>query len=183
MKTLTKIWDELPMKSDKGTIHSYLPLYEQVLEPYRNATNVLEIGLFNGASLLMWEQYFTGRVWGIDCSETPHDGLADLRPLLKDHNILIMDAENQSEVEKVFMGVKFDVIIEDAGHHLSQQLNLYNIFKPYLSENSIYIIEDCQNLDADRNTYQNIDESKKVSILDRRRINGRYDDVVVLIQN
>lgn len=184
MKTLQEIWDSMPLKSDKGSIHSYLPVYEEILAPYRETANhVLEIGLFNGASLLMWEKYFEGNVYGIDCSEQPHGGMADLTWLIEDgsHNIFILDAENPYEVKNRFDGIKFDVIIEDAGHHVWQQLRLYETFKPYMNEKSIYIIEDIQDLDSTRFLFENIDSEKQVTILDRRNIKGRYDDVLVII--
>ena len=185
MKQLQEIWGDLPLKSDKGDVHSYLPVYEEILAPYREkAKNILEIGLFNGASLLMWEQYFAGKVHGIDCSDTPHDSLADLRPLLDGtHNIHIMDAEDPEAIKKAFGCIKFDVVIEDAGHHVEQQLKLYDLFKPYLKTSSIYIIEDIQNIDADKRLFESIDPEKKVTILDRRAINNRYDDVLVIISN
>lgn len=185
MKQLQQIWDELPLKSDKGTVHSYLPVYELLFSFKRNtAKNILEIGLFNGASLLMWEQYFSGEVYGIDCSETPLDGMADLRPLLEEgtHNIFILDAENQKDIKRAFKGKKFDVIIEDAGHHVEQQLKLYEVFKPYLSKDAIYIIEDIQDIDNTRSLFEYIDPAKTVTIIDRRVIKNRYDDVLCIIK-
>lgn len=184
MKTLSEIWNELPSKSDKGDVHSYLPVYEEILAPYRTkAKNILEIGLFNGASLLMWEEYFSGKVYGIDCSETPHDGMADLRPLIAEgtHNILILDAEDPAAIKKAFKGVKFDVVIEDAGHHIEQQLKLYEVLKPYLSEAAIYVIEDIQNIDETSELFEKIDSGKVVTILDRRWRKDRYDDCLVII--
>lgn len=185
-QSLQQIWDESPLKSDKGDLHSYLSVYEEILEPYREtAKNVLEIGLFNGYSLLMWEKYFSGTVYGIDCSDQPHDGLADLRPLIQKgtHNIFIMDAENAYYINMLFGNSKLDVIIEDAGHEINQQLNLYNVWKPYLSENSIYVIEDIQDIDATRHLFENIDSEKKVTIVDNRHLNSRYDDVLIIITN
>lgn len=184
--TLQQIWDSQPVKSDKGNIHSYLPVYEEILAPYRTkAKNILEIGLFNGASLLMWEQYYSGKVHGIDCNETPHDGMADLRPLIAEgtHSIHILNAEDPAAIKKAFKGIKFDVIIEDAGHHVEQQLKLYEVFKPYMKKKSLYVIEDIQDIDGTRSLFENIDPSKKVTILDRREIKSRYDDVIVLIQD
>lgn len=185
MKTLQQIWDELPLKTDKGDIHSYLSVYEEILAPYRAAGgSVLEIGIFNGASLLLWEKYFSGQVYGIDCSDQPHGGLADLRPLINEdgHNIIIMDAENPADVENMVTG-KFSIIIEDAGHHLSQQLKMYDVWKHYLEENSLYIIEDIQDVDGTREIFEKIDPEKQVTIIDRRHINGRYDDCLVVISN
>lgn len=188
MDTLQAIWNKLTLEgfsSDKGNIHSYLPVYEEILSPYREkASNILEIGLFQGHSLRMWKQYFKGKVYGIDCSETPHDGMADLRPIISEgtHNIYIMDACNEVEVAKAFKGAMFDVIIEDAGHEVNQQLGLYSIWKKYLTPNGIYIIEDIQDIDETSPLFENIDPEKTVTILDRRVVKNRYDDVIILIQ-
>jgi predicted O-methyltransferase YrrM len=174
MKTLQNIWDELPMKSDKGNVHSYLPVYEEILAPYREtAKNILEIGLFNGASLLMWEQYFTGKVYGVDCDVKPHGGMADLTGLIDKHNILIFNAEDPAEVEKHFKGIKFDVIIEDAGHHVEQQMNLFNILKDYLADGGLYIIEDLQDV-RDKDYFPSFE------LIDRRYIKHRYDDMILI---
>jgi spermidine synthase len=186
--TLQEIWNELSAKgykSDKGDVHSYLPIYEEILSPYRTAAkNILEIGLFNGDSLRMFEQYFSGKVYGIDCDEQPHAGLADLRPIISEgkYNIFIMDATNSYHASQHFSNIKFDVIIEDAGHDINQQLLLYATWKPYLSEGAIYIIEDVQDIDRDINRLKMIDPQKRVEILDGRYIKGRYDDVLVVIK-
>ena len=183
-KTLLQIWEDMPAKTDKGDLHSYLPVYEEILAPYRyTAKNILEIGIFGGASLLLWEEYFSGKVHGIDCSETPHDGLADLRPLIKsgDHNIYIGDAESEDFIKKHFKGMKFEVVVEDAGHNIYQQISIYYTLKPYLSKGSIYIIEDVQDIDGTRDMLQNIDPDKSVMVWDRRNAKQRYDDVLVII--
>lgn len=186
--TLKQIYKELcrlGYESDKGTVHSYIDIYANLLEPYkRNSTNILEIGLFNGHSLRMWNWYFAGAtVYGIDCDIKPHGGMADLTQMLNDFNITIMDAENADEVDFQFYGVKFDVIIEDAGHHIEQQVKLYNIWKNYLNKGGIYIIEDVQDIDATKNIFENLDNSKEIRILDLRNIKGRYDDVLVIIKD
>ena len=178
MKTLSDIWFELPMKSDKGNVHSYLPVYEEILAPYRfKAKNILEIGLFNGASLLMWEQYFARKVFGIDCNVKPHGGMADLTPLIESgkHNIWIMDAEDPAQLEKWFRGIKFDVVIEDAAHHVEQQMKIRHNMKPYLSEGSIYIMEDVQSIDTTKYLFWPEGE-----VIDRRKVKGRYDDILVI---
>lgn len=188
MKTLLAIWDEMKAngcESDKGSVHSYIHVYEKLLAPYREtALNVLEIGLFKGYSLIMWKSYFgiNTKVYGIDCSETPHDGMADLRPMIKaGWPIHIFDAENEDEVAKRFSGVKFDVIIEDAGHEINQQLNLYSIWKEYLSNDGVYIIEDIQDIKTNRDRFY--EEIGYVDIHDLRYVKGRYDDVMISIKN
>lgn len=187
MNTLQNIYFTLCKQgycSDKGNLHSYIDVYAELLDPYRHG-NCLEIGLLAGHSLRMWEKYFEGYVWGIDCSDQPIGGMADLRPMIQsgEHNIVIMNAEDINDVTTNFSGLSFDIIIEDAGHHIDQQLNLYNIWKDYLNPGGIYIIEDIQNLDADRASFENIDPSKKVEIKDRRGQKGRYDDILVVIRD
>jgi predicted O-methyltransferase YrrM len=186
--TLQEIYEDLKAKgfeTDKGSIHSYLPVYEEILAPYREtAKNILEIGVFQGNSLRMWQHSFKGTVYGVDCDVKPHGGLADLTDMIETgfYNIEIFDATNPELVKQHFGKIKFDVIIEDAGHHIEQQIELYNIYKDYLTEDGIYIIEDIQDLDKDRELFENLDNSKEISILDRRNIKNRYDDVLVIIK-
>jgi len=186
--TLQEIYEDLKTKgfeTDKGSVHSYIPVYEEILAPYRNTAKfVLEIGVFKGNSLRMWEKYFNCPVFGVDCDETPHDGMADLREMIAsgEHLIKIFDASNENEVKENLGNIKFDVIIEDANHQLSQQLELYRIYKEYLTPNGIYIIEDVEDIDENRGVFKNIDSEKTVTILDRRNIKDRFDDVLIIIK-
>lgn len=165
---------------DKGSIHSYIEVYEQILSTYRHeAKNILEIGLMSGESLRMWSEYFAGTVYGMDCSVTPIDGLADLRPAIRDgYNVKIGDATNPADIHKYFYGMKFDVVIEDANHDLEQQLQIYATLKPYMADGSIYIIEDIQDIDASAVFFKVIGGQ----IIDRRKEKLRYDDVLVIIR-
>jgi hypothetical protein len=169
---------------DKDTVHTYIDAYEVLLKPYREkALNILEIGLFSGQSLRMWEQYFSGKSIGIDCSETPCGGLQDLRPMINEgtHNIIIMDGTSKVDIEKHFKGVKFDVIIDDGSHNLEHQLESYKHLKSHLAKGGIYIIEDIQDLDANKSVFLQLDSKKNIEILDRRAIKNRYDDVLIVI--
>lgn len=185
METLQQIWQRLKDQgtgSDKGDIHSYLPVYEEILSPYRAiAKNVLEIGLFNGASLRLWKQYFTSAViHGMDCDEQPLGGMADLRPMIAEgeYNIVIGDASSSFDVFSHFRGIKFDVVVEDANHNLEQQLQIYATLKPYMNEGSIYIVEDIQDIDSTAVFFKVIGGQ----IVDRRKEKGRYDDCLVIIR-
>jgi predicted O-methyltransferase YrrM len=187
--TLQEIYEDLKAKgfeTDKGSIHSYIEVYEEILEPYREtAKYILEIGVFQGNSLRMWNHYFKGTVYGVDCDIKPHGGLADLTDMVEseEFNIKLFDAERPLTARYYFNKTKFDVIIEDAGHHIEQQVKLYNIWKKYLNKGGIYIIEDIQDIDKDRNVFESLDNSKNITILDRRSIKNRYDDVLVIIKD
>jgi hypothetical protein len=170
---------------DKGTVHSYITFYEKILQPYRNtALNILEIGILSGASLRMWEKYFTGTVWGIDCDARPVGGKYDLRPMIKEgiHNIIIMDATDPMMVHRYFRHKLLDVIIDDASHQLESQLITYNNFKHLISPGGIYIIEDIQDIDKNRLLFETLDPEKTIEIFDFRSLKKRYDDVIITIK-
>jgi hypothetical protein len=170
---------------DKNSIHSYIPVYEEILAPYRHtAKNILEIGLMNGESLRMWTDYFDGTVYGMDCSETPVDGLADLKPIMAEgkYNVCIGDATNPEDIERYFKGIKFSVVIEDANHDPLQQQQIYLALKPYLAEDSIYIIEDVVPKNGIITFFDGIDPMALATTLDRRHIKNRFDDCLIIIQ-
>ena len=42
-------------KTDKNTLHSYLPLYQNLLTSKKEtAKNVLEVGIYQGGSIKLW---------------------------------------------------------------------------------------------------------------------------------
>jgi len=170
---------------DKGTVHSYIEVYEKLLADYRlTAQRVLEIGILTGVSLRMWEEYFfRSEVHGVDLCAQPLNGLADLRPLIAEgtHHISLLDATEHDQVEAHFAGMVFDVIIEDASHAFEHQLAIYANFQPHLAKNGLYVIEDIADLDTARSTFEQIDSSRQIHILDRRNLKGRFDDVLIVI--
>jgi cephalosporin hydroxylase len=184
MKTLLELYnkhyDQRTGWPDKGTVHSYIEVYEELLAPYRKtAHNILEIGLMSGESLRMWDEYFKGEVFGIDCSIKPIDGKADLTKAIEDGlYISIGDATNPWDIERYYKGLKFDVIIDDGSHNIEDQLKSFHILKRYLAFGGIYIIEDIQDIDNERYQF----ESFGIEVIDRRKIKGRYDDVLIIIK-
>jgi hypothetical protein len=131
----------------------------------------------------MFHEYFAGDVYGMDCDIKPIGGMADLTEAIAEGlRICIGDATSPQDVKKYFEGIKFDVIIEDAGHELNQQLSIYHNLKHYLSDGGIYIIEDVQDIDFSRLAFEKIDPKRKVEILDRRNLKSRYDDVLIIIR-
>ncbi len=166
--------------NDKGSVHSYIDIYEELLAPYRATANrFLEIGVFDGWSIKMFEAYFlNAEVHGIDCSDQPHGGLADLRPMIESrmHHIHIFDATDEAAAEKNVGALTFDVIIDDAAHNIEQQMKLIDVWMPRLSPGGLYIVEDIAECDRDRKKF----EDRGFKVLDRRFIRGRFDDVLAI---
>ena len=75
MKTLEEIYwsgsTSIQGHGDKGTVHSYIPEYERLFEPYRDKEiNILEIGIAYGESLELWDKYFNNaKIFGADIHE------------------------------------------------------------------------------------------------------------------
>ncbi len=184
MKPLEQIYNEHKKGDwpDKNSTHSYIGVYEELLMPYRNtAKNILEIGLMSGESLRMWTEYFSGDVYGMDCSETPIDGLADLRPIIAEgFKVCIGDATSAADIDKFFEDIKFDVVIDDGNHITQCQVQTFEILKNKMNEGGMYIIEDISDIDNEKFTYLLL--HKNVHLVDLRKIKNRFDDVLAVIR-
>ena len=96
-----------------------------------------------GGSLEMWDYYFDGKcqIYGIDidkkCLEIPEK--------LNKKNIKI-DIGDQSDREfwKTYLKdkPKFDIIIDDGGHKMNQQIVTYEEIHNHITNNGIYLCED-----------------------------------------
>ena len=108
----------------------------------RNPT-ILEIGVSKGGSLEMWNSYFNGKcqIYGIDidrkCLNVPN--------VLEADNIKIeIGDQNDRNFWKKFLKdkPKFDIVIEDGGHTMSQQIVTYEELIDHVSDNGVYLCED-----------------------------------------
>ena len=175
--------------TDKGTTHSYLTLYETLLEPIKNnAKNVLEVGIGdfgikNGGSLLLWRKYFANAtIYGIDI--LPINRVLD--ELINDKTIKLFcnsNAYDEGFILKNFKDISFDVLLDDGPHTLESQENFLKLYSPLLSENGILIIEDIQKIEWLEYLKNKTPEHLKqyVRTYDLRKNKGRYDDIVFTI--
>jgi 23S rRNA U2552 (ribose-2'-O)-methylase RlmE/FtsJ len=177
MKTLNEIYQNYKSPDghgDKGTAHTYIEEYERLLEPYRENSIVLEIGLCEGESMRMWEEYFIdSKVIGVDITSK------FLTELINEpgHNIIIADATEDDIVNKIDEKT-FNVLIDDGSHRLVDQLKTFTIFKDKIKPGGIYIIEDVVNLDQVKNIFLALHNN--VEIIDNRHIKDRHDDVLIV---
>lgn len=125
--------------SDKGvTAHQYVDLYEQLLAPHRREyTRVLEIGIYKGASLLMWREFFpNAEVFGLDIEHVDVPG-----PRI---TTLQGDQSAAETLERLRALGPFDLIVDDGSHKAEHILatfaGLYDSVKP----GGWYVIEDMQ---------------------------------------
>lgn len=145
--TLQEICKDKNLSTDKNTVHNYFCIYEKLFHPIKdNKLNILELGVHKGHSLVLWLEYFkNSNVYGVDWKlrRQREDeifkhylGLENIRLFLYTFNI------NETDQFNVFKDIKFDIIIEDGNHDISQQMALFDCLKPRLSHGGIYITED-----------------------------------------
>jgi hypothetical protein len=179
MKSLQEIYENYKTPEgggDKGTCHTYIPLYETLLAPYRSNTNtsLLEIGVYKGHSIRMWKEYFGGKVTGIDIKlQASFDDLID-DPQFR---VIIADA-TQVSILDLLKDETFDIIIDDGSHQLKDQIISFNLLKSRVRSGGLYIIEDIDGIDNTADIFKNLHNN--CTIIDNRHIKNRYDDVLAI---
>lgn len=124
--------------------HHYLDIYDFHFRRFKNKNPIiLEVGVFKGGSLEMWNYYFDNKckIYGVDidknCLEIPNK--------LKSNNINISigDQSNRNFWREFIKDKpKFDIIIEDGGHQMLQQIITYEELIGHVSDNGVYLCED-----------------------------------------
>lgn len=175
--------------TDKNTLHSYLPLYNTLLQPIKDSSrNVLEVGIGdfkekNGGSLLLWTNYFTNATtYGIDI--LPPNRVLD--EVINNSSIKLYcnsNAYDENFIHKNLSDIKFDFLLDDGPHTLESQEKFIELYSPLLAENGILIVEDVQNINHLENLSNKTPEhlKKYIKEYDLRDIKGRYDDIIFTI--
>jgi cephalosporin hydroxylase len=173
-------------RTDKNTVHSYLPLYQQLLiSKKETAKNVLEVGICNGGSIKMWSDFFTNAtVHGIDIM---HIGQV-WDKLKKNERIKLYassDAYNNDFFVTNFLNknIKCDFMLDDGPHTLESMKRFIMLYSQIMTEDGILIIEDIQSTDWLSVLINEVPEHLKpfIKIYDLRGNKGRYDDIVFTI--
>jgi 8-demethyl-8-alpha-L-rhamnosyltetracenomycin-C 2'-O-methyltransferase len=127
--------------TDKASIHSYLPIYEEMLGHLRNEPiTLLEIGVAMGQSLAMWLEYFPKAVvCGLDNNLPTIKGPERLR-------IFKADQSDERALFRLSSEMAFDVIIDDGSHQVTDQLLTCHALWRALKLNGLYFVEDIQSI-------------------------------------
>jgi hypothetical protein len=135
MGRLTEIG--LKHKTDKAYEHSFTEVYEDYFTKYNNP-KILEIGVYNGASMETYNEYFNYEctITGIDNGEQL--GYASTHPNI---SIVIADQSRPEELASR-VGDAFDIIVDDGSHFVEHQINCFEALKHKVKKGGIYIIED-----------------------------------------
>jgi len=139
--------DELAIKhgTDKSSKHhNYTESYEIEFKPLHNKKlNILEVGIYEGASLKLWKEYFPkSTIVGVDIV----DMITKKHPDIIDNKQCFIEIGSQDNIEfltNISNKYKnFDIMIEDASHMASLSIKSFEILFPLLKSGGKYIIED-----------------------------------------
>lgn len=118
----------------------YFEVYHRAFARFRDRPIIfVEIGIQNGGSAAMWRQYFgsQARIIGVDinpaCQALASD---DLEVWIGDQNDEQFWRRFTAEIPEI------DIILDDGGHDMSQQINTFNSLFPKLKDGGVYLCED-----------------------------------------
>ena len=167
-------------KTDKESRHQYCTsYYDQIFFNLKDKKlNILEIGIKNGSSLVLWNEYFKNSIiYGIDNSDLIGNRL-NVYPRIK---TIIQDAYRKEITNHLPL---FDIIIDDGPHTLESQIKFINNYFKKLNKNGKLIIEDIL---GNYNLNELLKEANKfssnVKILDLRSKTKTEDSIIIEIQN
>jgi hypothetical protein len=171
-------------KTDKNTTHSYIELYEKLLNNKKyTAKNVLEIGVKEGGSIKLWHDYFENAiVYGIDIIP-----VKDMWDEITNKNRIklgIFDAYDDYYFNKYFLNkINLDFVLDDGPHTLESMIKFIKLYLNLLTDDGILIIEDVQSIDWIEFLTNEVPEELKqfIEVYDLRNIKNRYDDIVFVV--
>lgn len=124
-------------------IHKYMhyfEIYERHFSRFRNTdVHVVEFGVSQGGSLQMWKDYFGSecKLYGVDIN--PH-----CKKFVEDQvEIFIGDQEDRGFLQSLAQNIpRIDILIDDGGHTMRQQINTFEELFPYIDDHGVYLCED-----------------------------------------
>ncbi len=167
---------------DKGSTHSYIPIYESIFAPLKNLQlTIVEAGVFDGGSLLLWNNYFSNaNIIGLDIRKWKNFEQANFEKILSQNKrISFIQADATSPEILNYIPKNIDIFIDDASHIYEDQIKTYDIIYPLINKNGLYIIEDIKP-EAISNLFLNLNKNQNAHLIDLRLLKNRYDDVILI---
>ena len=120
--------------------HHYFEIYDRHLSHLIGKSfTLLEIGIAGGGSLQLWKKYFGSsiNIIGIDINEQCYFEESQIKNYIGDQT----DSEFLLKILKE--NDQPNVIIDDGSHIQSHVIKTFKFLYPKLSDDGIYIVEDC----------------------------------------
>lgn len=118
----------------------YFDIYERSFARFvGKPVHILEIGIYGGGSLGMWQSYFGPqcRIYGVDVMESCRAFASDTV------KVFIGDQADRAFLKRLREEVPvIDIIIDDGGHQPQQQIVTLQEMLPHLQPGGVYLCED-----------------------------------------
>lgn len=179
--------------TDKNVTHTYGELYETLFAPRRDtASAVLELGVYSGASVLVWAEYFPrAAVVGADITlARVRFGADHPRIRLVQTDATVPAAVDATRAAAAELGVApdqgYDLILDDASHDPNHQVASARLFAPHLAPGGLYVVEDIAGEHAPfvREGLERLAAELGLTFAwhDLRDRKGRFDDIVAVLE-
>jgi len=118
----------------------YFDVYDRHFSKFRGTdVHIVEFGVFQGGSLQMWKDYFgpKAKIYGVDIN--PH-----CKQLEEDQvKIFIGDQADKKFLRSIAEAIpRIDILLDDGGHTMKQQINTFEVLFPIIDKNGVYLCED-----------------------------------------
>jgi cephalosporin hydroxylase len=131
-------------RTDKADVNhsfrgmSYLDVYESYFAPIRQQVKcVLELGVFRGASLMTWRDYFpNAQVWGIDIDPIANAPYGDRV------KVVTGSQADLTAIAQVAAGQEFDIVVDDGSHLVDHLIASFGLIWPRVKPGGFYVMED-----------------------------------------
>jgi hypothetical protein len=118
----------------------YFEVYDRHFSKFRGQPiHIVEFGVSQGGSLQMWKDYFGPQIklTGVDinpnCKQFEEPGV----------QIYIGDQEDRAFLRSLARDLPpIDILIDDGGHTMPQQIHTFEELFPKVVENGVYLVED-----------------------------------------
>ena len=118
----------------------YFDMYDRHFARFRGSeVHVLEIGIYSGGSLDMWQDYFgpRSRIYGVD-----------IQPKCREYETESVSISIGDQADRNFWKrfkadtPALDIVIDDGGHRADQQIVSFDELFPFLRPGGVYVCED-----------------------------------------
>jgi predicted O-methyltransferase YrrM len=125
--------------------HPYTLFYDSIFRNKKNENlKIAELGILDGASLLMWKEYFTNfEIYGFEYNI---DLINNFKQNFNNDRITLttIDVTSKDSIVKEFseLNIMYDIIIDDTTHQFEDQIRVIENTYKYVKPGGILIIED-----------------------------------------
>jgi 8-demethyl-8-(2-methoxy-alpha-L-rhamnosyl)tetracenomycin-C 3'-O-methyltransferase len=137
MTTLTSLADK--HGTDKGEHQGFMPFYEKYLPSQNRANTIVELGVQQGNSIAMWEEWFKySKIIGVDIDISQ----VGERQYSTRVELLQGEQDDRHLAEAICVYRSPDVVIDDASHISSKTIGAFQVWWPHVKPGGLYVVED-----------------------------------------